>query len=332
MDFGQVMVGIADVFETARVTDAAKAVTSPDMPAKFDRTERTLVHMMRENTGASILDSGGAYGRAWQRNLTVDFSKRPAAKFGGRIYKSTYGKGGKTVPEYNRLDLDLTIDLFTYLSSRLEYDRALTRQFRKFSAERNDSRWLEDMEDFPKWIAEKRGVDVGERAYEGNSYNEDNFLSGTVQFNIFELDGEEYVLLQIHGGCDVRGGYTAPKVFRKVDNCGSFGDWYDADVFPDRGEVDDIQAALRANLDRQTFLFPEVEREMRAEVSAYGDEVYWHVGGWDDHGSGCKKLDDYPCEEIEDRSQWKKGTVCVLDDGRILCPETGAVLRADFCR
>jgi hypothetical protein len=326
MDIGHILVGIADAMETASVTDAAKRVQSPPIPAKFSLTERVLVHMMRENTGASILDSGGAYGRAWQRNLTRDFSQVEDATLSGHVYVSTYGKdAGKNV-----LSLDVTIDLFTYLASRLDYDRALTRAFRKFSAERDSRSWLEDMEEFPKYIADKRGVDA-DNVYSGNSYNEDNFLSGTVQYTGFQLDGEDYVLLQIHGGCDVRGGYTAPAVFRVDDNCGTFGDWYNADIAPDWHEIHRIRESLKEDMARQTFLFPEVEAQMRAEVEAYGEQVYWSVGGYEDHGEGAShNLDDYPCEEIEDRSQWKRGTVCVLTDGTVLCPETGAKLVAGF--
>ena len=32
------------------------------------------------------------------------------------------------------------------------------------------------------------------------------------------MDGEPYLLLQIHGGCDVRGGYTDAKLFKPSDD------------------------------------------------------------------------------------------------------------------
>jgi hypothetical protein len=326
MDIGQVLVGIADAMETANVTEAAKAVQSPPFPEKFSRTERTIARMMRENTGASILDSGGAYGRAWQRNLTVDFSARPIATVEFSVAR-WHGK--------DELDVCPTIDLFHYLTSRLEYDRALTRQFRKFAnlPENREDYDLANMEAFPAWIADKRGEDASE-VYTGNSYNEDNYLSGTVQFTCFTLDNEEYVLLQIHGGCDVRGGYTAPKVFRKDDNCGYFGDWYDATIAPDFAEVRDIRERLLASIEAQPFLTPKLEAEARADADLSSKQIYWDVGGNEGNaGEDCthRKLADYPVKEIKDRSEWVKGTVCVLPDDSALCPETGAKLTAYFC-
>jgi hypothetical protein len=47
-----------------------------------------------------------------------------------------------------------------------------------------------------------------------NTYNNEDLLSQTIQFTYFEVEhGDAIVMLQIHGGCDVRGGYTAPKLF-----------------------------------------------------------------------------------------------------------------------
>ena len=330
MDIGHLLVHVADVAETAAVTEAAKRVESPAIPERFSLTQRVLVRMMRENTGASILDSGGAYGRAWQNNLSRDFGNVKAATLRGHVYTSEYSKP----PNVPTLELDVTIDLFTYLASRLEYDRALTRQLQRFAAlpENKDESWLAIAEAFPAWIANKRDADASEE-WAGNSYNEDNYLSGTVQYVHFRMDHDEYVILQVHGGCDVRGGYTAPKVFRDDSNgCGSFGDWYQASLYPDHGEVEAIRAALKREIDRQPSLFPSVEAELRAEADAWGDGVYWDVGSNDDHGEGCDPLDGYPVQEVAERAEWRKGTICVLPSGDVLCPETGAILRADFCR
>ena len=50
-----------------------------------------------------------------------------------------------------------------------------------------------------------------------NTYNGEEFVSQTLQFMCFSDGYNDYVLLQIHGGCDVRSGYTAPKVFEIND-------------------------------------------------------------------------------------------------------------------
>ena len=48
-----------------------------------------------------------------------------------------------------------------------------------------------------------------------NTCNGDSDLSQVLQGAWLEdADGDSYLLLQIHGGCDVRGGYTDAKLFK----------------------------------------------------------------------------------------------------------------------
>ena len=48
-----------------------------------------------------------------------------------------------------------------------------------------------------------------------NTYDGDSDLSQVLQGAWLEdADGDTYLLLQIHGGCDVRGGYTDAKLFK----------------------------------------------------------------------------------------------------------------------
>ena len=47
-----------------------------------------------------------------------------------------------------------------------------------------------------------------------NTYNSPQALSQTLQYLAWcDEDGNAHVLLQIHNGADVRGGYTAPRAF-----------------------------------------------------------------------------------------------------------------------
>jgi len=46
-----------------------------------------------------------------------------------------------------------------------------------------------------------------------NTYNGDSDLSQTLQGSTLTINDEYYYLIQIHGGCDVRGGYTDAKLF-----------------------------------------------------------------------------------------------------------------------
>jgi len=62
-----------------------------------------------------------------------------------------------------------------------------------------------------------------------NTYNHGSTLSQTLQYSMFEYDGENYYILQVHGGCDIRGGYTTPRVF----SCAGKTEWgltYDQDA------------------------------------------------------------------------------------------------------
>jgi hypothetical protein len=47
-----------------------------------------------------------------------------------------------------------------------------------------------------------------------NTYNGEDALAQVLQGVTYADEDAVYVLLQIHGGCDVRGGYTRPRVFR----------------------------------------------------------------------------------------------------------------------
>lgn len=169
------------------------------------RTARVLAEMFTENTGTHLLDSGGAYGRNWEKNQgkTVDdFLAEPVSRF---VWD------GETVE----------VSLFHFLGETLEYDPELDEDFQRF-AEDSEDYWLADMEDW----AGSRG---GSQLRSDNIYNYDNWLDGVYQWVEFEDEstGETVVLIQIHGGCDVRGGYTRPRVFTVRSG---FGEPFCADV------------------------------------------------------------------------------------------------------
>ena len=84
-------------------------------------TEDTLASMLRENTGRHFLDSGGAYGRHWERNQGRDFKSEPetTCKFQVRTYR------GKM-----NLELDITHRTFHWLNARLTHDKEHARAMR----------------------------------------------------------------------------------------------------------------------------------------------------------------------------------------------------------
>lgn len=173
-------------------------------------TQEVLATMLTENTGVALCDSGGIYGRHWEENQGRDlasFEDAPEAEI------VSYGED-----EFGWIK----IDLFHYLESRVQFDSELDEEFAKFAdlPENKNEGWLYLMEEF----AESKSDNARSETF--NSYNAETLLSQTIQGTVFEMGEDWYVLLQIHGGCDVRGGYTAPHVFRIYTERGA-GDWYD---------------------------------------------------------------------------------------------------------
>lgn len=166
--------------------------------------QRLVYKMLTENTGTHFLDSGGAYGRAWQRNqkkTIKDFMNEPEESY---QFDMKYG------------DIYRTVSVFHYLSG-LELDDTCLKFNRRNN---NPADWEgelpgEEIYGVSKraadWLNENHEVEV---QYTFNTYNGDSDLSQILQGSRLEIDGDTYYLIQVHGGCDVRGGYTDAKLFK----------------------------------------------------------------------------------------------------------------------
>lgn len=160
-------------------------------------TALKLASMFTENTGRNLLDSGDAYGRAWERNQGKTVADFLAAPVGG-------------VDEYG----DTWLDMFHYLNERLTYADELDAAWVAFDAKHPDISWGESLELFLDMLGiDDAGDFYSDARWDFNSYNCENMLNGTFQGMKFGLNGEWYFALQIHGGCDIRGGYTKPVIF-----------------------------------------------------------------------------------------------------------------------
>lgn len=176
------------------------------MKTQHTTEEQTLIYqILTENTGKHFLDSGYAYGRHWQKNQTrtiEDFTAESEAT----LYISKYE---------NKLEAEVSISLFHYLSENLEIDN-ICRTFNAIPCEN----WDSDM-----FGVSKEGKDYLESldatiSGDFNSYNGESVLSQVIQYTILDIDGDDYVALQVHGGCDIRGGYTDAKLFKVMDMFG----------------------------------------------------------------------------------------------------------------
>lgn len=180
---------------------------------------KELAEMFVESTGTHFLDSGGAYGRAWQRHkeackdsTPLDYCKsRPEAMFWSMAVKYK--------------ELMVSVDLFHFLEERLSYCEDLTKKFHEWADNQPEPRdgykWTGDVR---TWLEETS--EEAEDFYEGNTYNDENCLSQNFQYLLWEDDGNKYIAVQIHGGCDARGGYTDARIF-EMDRWGDNHPVYD---------------------------------------------------------------------------------------------------------
>lgn len=161
--------------------------------------------ILKEPIAKHFLDSGGAYGYQFERNQTEG-----------------YLQGMNPVEEYTDEDakertLEITIPVYDLLTYNLVRDEdAVAKEQQIFKR-------LEILDINPYHIFEVEEV-VKDKFTEGmlpiqyvNTYNYEEYISQTLQFCPFMSDGEYYIILQVHNGCDVRGGYTEPKVFKVND-------------------------------------------------------------------------------------------------------------------
>jgi hypothetical protein len=193
-------------------------------------TKQVIVDMLTENTGKHFLDSGGAYGRHWQRNqvrATIEDWEET-----DQVTLEVWSKDDETTDDYYPI-----ISLYHWLTNNgqfdLEFRSDLQERLNQIGDENEDQYYSDDIDMFLAELSEKYEItglygDDSRTCIHDNTYNSENCLSQDFIFHYFEnRDTDEiFVILQIHGGCDARGGYTAPKIFEIVSDEGSyFLDW-----------------------------------------------------------------------------------------------------------
>lgn len=296
-----------------------EAGSDPAQPSEVDPTEapstaQVLQAMLTENTGRHMLDSGGAYGRAWERNQGVDFDAKPEASVEVYLrergdYDRNYGDGELT------LYLMVTLDVYHWLLNRVDYDAELDAEFERFSHEGElaDAHWLECAEAFAEARADT-GHDFSPMVV--NTYNGEDALSQTLQYVAWsDAEEDEYlVALQIHGGCDVRGGYTQPRIFRLGDYDGIYylldnariEAWCDGSGEPEHNPE-------QLGIDGEPIGRDYCGANWTSDAAGYG----WMYDG----GTGPNGLDEF---NVERGTEGKKG-VLVVDEGTntIFCPICG---------
>lgn len=169
----------------------------------MSRIENKIAKMLKENTGRALGDSGDAYGRHWQRNQNRNFKKENEIDF--ELFEYNNGK----------VELTFSVNLYHYLVNKLEMNERtdyLNKKFKKWWKELNEDDDYERYSSFIEYVGGTTNM-----KYMDNTYNYDCNLSQTIQFQTFEFNNYYFIILEIHGGCDVRGGYTDPYIFEIDD-------------------------------------------------------------------------------------------------------------------
>ena len=209
--------------------------------------QKKIENLMKTSTGTHILDSGGAYGRHFERNQkrTLDFNE------GLKL-----DDWGVTIPIHIFMDTMFELDDNTKMFNRL-----LSKEYF----------WVQEAFEH----LESLGYDLDISGYGGsqadNTYNSDNDLSQDFQYQLFEYDGEYYCLFQLHNGCDIRGGYTNTVVWKVADidyfYSGWRADFYDNSNYEQFDSYCQIEDDERYELDEQKGCF--INKETKEEVYPY---------------------------------------------------------------
>lgn len=164
-----------------------------------DDVDAVVKAMLMENTGRHFLDSGSAYGRNHEENRKTPPWEKPRY-----IVESGY----------------VVQNLFDHLTEQLERDpaaRRLEEGLLRYGAtpEESSEAWLRTTE---RYAERHHDGDRGPQSF--NTYNHEfGSLTQCVQGVGFTHEGENYIAVQVHGGCDIRGGYTKPRVFNGSWRC-----------------------------------------------------------------------------------------------------------------
>jgi hypothetical protein len=205
------------------------------MDTTTNKTPNKVFEMLVENTGIHILDSGMANGRNWQKNQGLTLEALMASP------RAIWTRG-----EYTE------VSVFHYMNDMATYSRLaelLDKNFEAYSKGSTDGH-LEDISNWAETLGGK--VSGGE-----NTYNYENALSQVIQWHEVTLTPTELLfrlgdpltqeeileayklaeeagmgdnpftigLVQIHGGADIRGGYTRPVVFEIDEGFGARTDY-----------------------------------------------------------------------------------------------------------
>lgn len=186
---------------------------------------------------------------------------------------ATYGRSEALAsPPAVLTDMGIMLDTFHFLRERVN----ATLETEGVSA------WLESLGGNYIEDAEMMLAQIDDETYGGctatlgwvNSYNHEDLLSDVIQFCAFTIDADwtcptkytleadDYIVLQIHRGGDLRGNYSAPRIFRLP------GGWQESGIL-DFGSADLMCAGSEVD--------PQLPGQMTLEGEEYAARVVQHA-------------------------------------------------------
>jgi hypothetical protein len=184
-----------------------------------ERTRARIAKMLREDTGRDLCDSGGIYGRHWERNQGRDFEGEPEVRWSGAMRVDLNGDP--------TLDLDLTVSTYKHLLQFLSVtpvSEEFQSRFESFAGQQPEDEAWEDLLD--KFMG-----DSALKTELIDSFGLDPCIEGSLDqpylmwhFRQDLVDGpEDIVIIRSHNGCDMRGGFSSPYFFSIALENLSFG-------------------------------------------------------------------------------------------------------------
>lgn len=233
----------------------------PSVDHRFETKEQVILQHL-ENTGRHLLDSGDFYGRGWERSRQAAIAvlgNEPDLTPGSddiRRLVELHDEGDAGHIDW--ADLTPTINLYWWMTEHMEYDSRIQEWFDRFVVEQDEKEdlgvWNNYAPAFWYWLGNHRydpetwelikgdeadqeteSIDLrpvlgggpgDDPVWAAYTYNHENALSRDIVLTVTEFDDAIYCLVQLHNGCDARGGFTKPRAYQWMGESEyGFADW-----------------------------------------------------------------------------------------------------------
>lgn len=195
------------------------------IPMATTDADEVIRSQLVENTGRHLLDSGGVNGRNWEQNRENPPWEQPEWEVydGGFVTHNVYNHMKRSL-DRDRLSVSLEIALYAFGRSDDERRNSWLSSMEGFAdlldepvyaPELSDTFDLPDevADDVAGYAAASGGTD--RRPFSFYTYNSEyGAISQDIQATALGSGPyADYWMVQVHGGADARGGFTAPRVY-----------------------------------------------------------------------------------------------------------------------